>query len=73
MRNSNHLLGYPDDARLLLLNADDFGMCQAVNTAILHALDYGLIRSTSLMLPCAWAPQAVQYLARHPEIPFGTT
>jgi hypothetical protein len=24
---TNRLLGYPVDARLLLINADDFGMC----------------------------------------------
>ncbi len=26
---ANKLLGYPDSARLLILNADDFGMCHA--------------------------------------------
>lgn len=28
---TNRLLGYPLDARLLIINADDFGMCNAVN------------------------------------------
>jgi hypothetical protein len=27
------LLGYPPEARLLILNADDFGMCYAENEA----------------------------------------
>jgi hypothetical protein len=27
---TNCLLGYPVDARLLILNADDFGMCHAI-------------------------------------------
>ena len=26
---TNRLLGYPVDARLLIINADDFGMCNA--------------------------------------------
>ena len=26
---TNRLLGYPPDARLLIINADDFGMCHA--------------------------------------------
>jgi len=35
---TNQLLGYPDDARLLIFNADDFGMCHAVNKAIVGTL-----------------------------------
>ena len=68
---TNRLLGYPADARLLILNADDFGMCNAVNEAIIRTLKAGVIRSTTLMAPCPWAPQAMHYLAGHPEIPFG--
>jgi hypothetical protein len=36
-RLSNKVLGYPDDARLLLVNADDFGMYPAMNEAIIRA------------------------------------
>ena len=35
---TNRLLGYPDDARLPLVNADDFGMYPATNEAIVLAL-----------------------------------
>ena len=70
-RQTNSLLGYPADARLLIINADDFGMCHAVNEAILRALIDGVATSTSLMTPCPWAPQAMQMLKEHPEIPFG--
>jgi hypothetical protein len=31
------LLGYPADARLLIVNADDFGMCHAVDEAVMRA------------------------------------
>src|SRR5512139_2729037 len=68
---TNRLLGYPDDARLLIINADDFGMCHAVNEAIIRTLREGLVRSTSLMVPCPWALHAMHFLANHPEIPFG--
>jgi hypothetical protein len=68
---TNRLLGYPPDAHLLILNADDFGMCHSVNTAIIGTLKTGLIRSTSLMVPCNWSPQAMHFLKQHPEIPFG--
>lgn len=70
-QRSNHLLGYPDDARLLIINADDFGMCHSINVAILQALQEGVVASTSLMVPCPWAPEAMRMLRDHPEIPFG--
>lgn len=68
---TNRLLGYPDDARLLIVNADDFGMCHAVNEAIMRALKEGVVHSTTLMVPCAWALHAMHFLAAHPEIRFG--
>ena len=71
MTITNRLLGYPDDARLLIINADDFGMCNAVNEAIFGALKEGIVRSTTLMVPCPWMLHAMHFLADHPQIPFG--
>lgn len=68
---TNRLLGYPADARLLIINADDLGMCHSVNTAIFDALQNGIVCSATLMVPCPWALHAMQFLAAHPEIPFG--
>jgi chitin disaccharide deacetylase len=68
---TNRLLGYPDKARLLIVNADDLGMCHSVNEAIFRTLLGGLARSTSLMVPCPWAAHAMQFLHDHPELPFG--
>jgi chitin disaccharide deacetylase len=68
---TNRLLGYPVDARLLIINADDFGMCHAVNEAIFRALQKGLLRSTTLMVPCPWSLHALRFLTTHPDIPFG--
>jgi predicted glycoside hydrolase/deacetylase ChbG (UPF0249 family) len=68
---TNRLLGYPADARLLILNADDFGMCSSINEAIIRTLQAGLVRSTTLMVPCSRASDAMHFLAGHPEIPFG--
>ncbi len=68
---TNRLLGYPAEARLLMINADDFGMCHAVNEAIIHTLQEGVVSSTTLMVPCPWALHASHFLADHPDIPFG--
>lgn len=68
---TNRLLGYPVDARLLIINADDLGMCHSVNEAVFRALNEGVLRSTTLMVPCPWALHAMHFFADHPEIPFG--
>ncbi len=68
---TNRLLGYPADARLLLINADDFGMCHAINSAIFRTLTEGVVRSTTLMMPCPWALHAIHLLKAHPDMAFG--
>lgn len=68
---TNRLLGYPDDARLLIVNADDFGLCHGSNEATLRAWRDGIVTSTSLMVPCPWAPHAMDILHEHPDLPFG--
>ena len=68
---TNRLLGYPDDARLLIINADDFGRSHACNAGILRSLQEGVVSSTTLMVPCPWALHAMQMLSEHPEISFG--
>jgi chitin disaccharide deacetylase len=68
---ANSLLGYPTDARLLFVNADDFGMCHAVNEAIIRSLEEGIVGSCSLMVPCPWALHALVWLQEAPEVPFG--
>jgi predicted glycoside hydrolase/deacetylase ChbG (UPF0249 family) len=48
-------LGYPVDARLLIINCDDLGFCHAANVGVYEALHTGLATSASLMVPCPWA------------------
>jgi predicted glycoside hydrolase/deacetylase ChbG (UPF0249 family) len=68
---ANRLLGYPPDARLLIINADDYGMCHAVNDAVMRTIRDGVVTSTSLMTPCPWAPHAMHLLRNHPKLAFG--
>ncbi len=68
---TNRLLGYPDDARLLIINADDFGRAHACNEGILRSLKEGVVSSTTLMVPCPWALHAMHMLLDHPDISFG--
>jgi chitin disaccharide deacetylase len=64
-------LGYPRDAKLLIVHADDVGMTHSVNAATVKALDTGLVNSASIMVPCPWFPEIADYAKSHPEIDFG--
>ena len=69
--NANKILGYPADARLLIINADDFGMCHAQNAGTIRSIREGLVDSCSLMTPTPWCLHAVHYLQENPQIPVG--
>jgi len=55
-------LGYPSDARLLIVNGDDIGMCHAANVATVAGLREGILSSASLMVPCPWALEAIRMI-----------
>ncbi|GAB3595874.1 polysaccharide deacetylase family protein [Microbacterium tumbae] len=64
-------LGLPADARAIILNADDFGMCHAANTAVTELLVSGHLDSTTLMVPCPWAPEALAFARAHRHLDIG--
>lgn len=64
-------LGLAAGTRAIILNADDFGMCHAANTAISELLDQGHIDSATIMAPCAWAPEAFAFAASRTDLDLG--
>ncbi len=64
-------LGYPDDARLLILHADDLGMSHSVDAASFEALQGGFVSSASIMVPSPWFTEAAAFARQHPEYDFG--
>ncbi|MCM3338466.1 polysaccharide deacetylase family protein [Paenibacillus sp. MER TA 81-3] len=64
-------LGYQATDRLLIVNADDFGMCHATNEAIKQLLDEGAVSSATVMMPCGWAQDAAVWSAAHPQADVG--
>jgi predicted glycoside hydrolase/deacetylase ChbG (UPF0249 family) len=64
-------LGFGPEARVLIINLDDFGMYEAVNQAVVGAIEHGIGSSCSLMPPCPGAAHAMRLLRDRPHIPFG--
>src|SRR5712671_325021 len=64
-------LGYPRDAKLLIVHADDLGAAHSINTASIKGLESGLVSSASIMIPCPWLPEIAAYARSHPEADLG--
>jgi len=57
--------------KYLIINADDFGMCRAHNAATADLFKKGGITSATVMAPCPYARDAVEFAAKNPELSVG--
>jgi predicted glycoside hydrolase/deacetylase ChbG (UPF0249 family) len=64
-------LGYPRDAKLLILHADDIGVAHSENAASFDALDKGAVNSGSIMMPTPWVTEVAEYAKQHPNADLG--
>src|SRR5579883_1456647 len=64
-------LGYPANARLLVIHADDFGMMHTINRAIIEAFEKHWITSASIQVPCPWFPEVAAWAKTHPDADLG--
>jgi len=64
-------LGYPANAKLLIVNADDGAMCDSANAAVWQGMQEGQITSSTLMVPCPAFAAAAEFAVLHPELDFG--
>jgi hypothetical protein len=46
--------GFPKGSRVVILHADDIGMCYEANQAAKYYLENELIQSAAAMVPCPW-------------------
>ena len=51
-------LGHPADTRLVILHADELGLCHAANDGVYDSLRRGIATSASLMVPAPWSREA---------------
>jgi len=64
-------LGFSDDDRVVIIHADDIGMCQATLPAYHDMVEFGLLSSAAVMAPCPWFPQTAAYCRDHPAVDMG--
>ncbi len=64
-------LGYPRDAKLLIIHADDLAVAHSEDAASFDALDKNAITSASVMIPCPWLNEVAAYAKNHPDADLG--
>ena len=64
-------LGYPADAKLLILHADDLAVSHSEDAASFSAFEKGAISSASVIVPCPWLTEVADYAKAHPDADLG--
>ena len=64
-------LGYPADAKFLIIHADDLAVAHSEDAASFEALDHHAVSSASIMVPCPWLTEVADYAKSHPEADLG--
>ncbi len=64
-------LGYPAGKKVIMLHADDAGMCEEANIATKDILLAGHIQSAAAMPPCPYFEDMIDWAKEHPDIDVG--
>jgi predicted glycoside hydrolase/deacetylase ChbG (UPF0249 family) len=64
-------LGFSEKDRVLIIHADDIGMCQAGVAAMEGLMNAGIVSSMAAMTVCPWFPAAAAFARAHPGIDLG--
>lgn len=64
-------LGFGAKDRVAVVHADDIGACEATVSGLGELIDFGLVSSCSVMVPCPAFPQAASYLAERADLDAG--
>jgi predicted glycoside hydrolase/deacetylase ChbG (UPF0249 family) len=64
-------LGFSPTDRIVVVHADDIGMCQSTVPAIAELFEFGLVSSAAVMVPCPWFPAAADYAREVPDSDLG--
>lgn len=64
-------LGFPEGKKVLILHADDIGMCEEANSSAYSYLENKQIQSAAIMVPCPNAEEAILWAAKNPNMDVG--
>lgn len=64
-------LGFPADKIVLILHADDIGMCPEANVSAKRYMENDHIQSSAVMMPCPDAKDFIEWAKEHPEKDIG--
>jgi predicted glycoside hydrolase/deacetylase ChbG (UPF0249 family) len=64
-------LGFSDQDRVMIVHADDIGMCQAGVAALDGLVNSGVVSSLATMTVCPWFPAVAGYYRAHPAMDLG--
>ena len=67
----NQRMGYDTNAKLLILHADDIGVSHSENQATFDAMAAGMVNSGSIMVPCPWFTEVVDWAQANPQADLG--
>ena len=60
-------LGFPPGKKVVILHADDIGMCPEANVSARKYLENDHIQSCAVMMPCPAAREFIDWASAHPE------
>lgn len=64
-------LGYPADAKLLIVHADDLAIAHSEDAASFEALDKHYVTSASIIVPAPWLVEVADYAKTHTDADLG--
>lgn len=70
-KNVAERLGYPADAKLLIVHADDLAIAHSEDAASFDALEKNAVRSASIIVPGPWLTEVAAYAKAHPDADLG--
>jgi len=70
-KNVAEKLGYPADARLLVIQAEDLGLAHSVDKASFEALEKGWVTTGGFLVPVPWFPEVARWARNHPAADLG--
>jgi len=64
-------LGFSEKDRVMIIHADDIGMCHSSAAAMDGLMNAGIVSSMATMVVCPWFPAVAEYFRAHPAIDLG--